>query len=65
MYEFHYKHINRKYGAELLLKDTDSLVYEIETFMKIFWKIKIYLILKIIHEIQSFSILPLRKFLVK
>ena len=65
MYEFRYKHINRRYGTELLLKDTDSLVYEIETFMKIFRKIKIYLILKIIHEIQSFSILPLRKFLVK
>ena len=65
MYEFRYKHINRRCGTELLLKDTDSLVYEIETFMKIFRKIKIYLILKIIHEIQSFSILPLRKFLVK
>ena len=33
MYEFHYKHVKRKYGgkAKLLCTETDSLTYEIET----------------------------------
>ena len=31
MYEFHYKYIKRKFSANLLLIDTDSLFYEIET----------------------------------
>ena len=30
MYEFHYGYVKRKYNAKLLLKDTDSLVYEIQ-----------------------------------
>ena len=31
MYEFHYKHIKRKFDSKLLFTDTDSLVYEIKT----------------------------------
>ena len=31
MYEFHYKYIKRKFCTNLLLTDTDSLFYEIET----------------------------------
>ena len=31
MYEFHYNYIKRQFNANLLFKDTDSLVYEIET----------------------------------
>ena len=33
MYEFHYKYIGRKYydKAKLLFKNTDGLVYEVET----------------------------------
>ena len=30
MYEFHYKHIKRKFNDHLLFTDTDSLVYDIE-----------------------------------
>ena len=31
MHEFHYNYIKRKFGANLLFTDTNSLVYEIET----------------------------------
>ena len=30
MYEFHYNYIKKKYNANQLFKNTDSLVYEIE-----------------------------------
>ena len=63
-YEFHYKYIKRKFSPYLLFTDTNSLVYEIEIkrmFMKIFMKIKICLIFVIIHRIQSFLILLIKK----
>ena len=31
VHKFHYKNIKRKYNANLLFTDTDSLVYEIKT----------------------------------
>ena len=31
MYQFHHKYIKKKYSANLLFTDTDSLVYEIKT----------------------------------
>ena len=31
MYEVHYSYIKRKFSADLLFTDTDSLVYEIKT----------------------------------
>ena len=48
---FHYKRIKRKFDANLLLTDTDSLVYETET-RKIFMKTKTCLNLANIHKIQ-------------
>ena len=45
MYEFHYKYIKSKFDANLLLTDTDSLVYEIKTnyVYESFYKDKILL----------------------
>ena len=53
MYKFHYKYIKRKYSANLLFTDTDSLVYEskIEDVYEDFLKTRICLILVIIHKI--------------
>ena len=31
MYEFHQKYITRKFSANLLFTETDSLIYEIKT----------------------------------
>ena len=31
MYDFYYNYIKKKYNANLFFKDTDSVVYEIET----------------------------------
>ena len=60
------KHL-KKCDAKLSFTDTDSLIYKIKTedFMKLFFKIKVYLILVTIQKIQSFSILSIRKKLVK
>ena len=53
MFKFHYKFIKRKYNDKLLFADTDSLVYDIKTeyVYEDFYKIKICLILVIIHEL--------------
>ena len=52
MYKFHYKYIKSKYNAKLLLTDTDSLVYEIETddVYEDFYRDKTCLFLVIIHK---------------
>ena len=67
IYEFHYKYIKRKYNAKLLFTDTGGLVMKLEEmmFMKIFMKIKICLLLVIIHEIQRFLFFLMKKLLVK
>ena len=67
IYEFHYKYIKRKYNAKLLFTDTGGLVMKLKErmFMKIFMKIKICLLLVIIHEIQRFLFFLMKKLLVK
>ena len=47
MYNFHYKVTKKKFKAELLFTDTDSLTYEInqKMFMKNFLNINVCLIL--------------------
>ena len=66
IYEFHYKYIKRKCNAKLFT-DTGGLVMKLEgrMFMKIFMKIKICLLLVIIHEIQSFLFFLMKKLLIK
>ena len=63
MYEFYYKYIKRKFNANLLFTDTDSLVYEVEAdyvYEKFGRDIKICLILVTIRKIQSFLILLIK-----
>ena len=63
MYEFHYKYIKRKYNANLLFTDTDSLVDEIKTkdIYEDFKKTKVHLILVTTRKILSFLILSIKK----
>ena len=60
MYEFHYKYIKTKYNAKLLFTDT---VYKIKTddVYEDFYEDKSFLILVMIHEIQSFFYLVSNK----
>ena len=59
--------VKEKNTAKLLFRDTDSLVYTSKTddVYEIFIKIKICLILVIIHDIRDFLILLIKKQLVK
>ena len=63
MYKFYYKYIRTKCNnsVKFLFTDTDGLVYELKQmiFIKIFMKIRIFLILVTIHKIQSFLILSI------
>ena len=63
MYEFHYKYIKRKYNANLLFTDTDSLIYEIKTedVYEDFYKDKNLFDLVTIRKIQSFLVLSIKK----
>ena len=58
MHEFHYKHIKN-----LKLKKMLNCCLQTEMFLKIFMKIKVYLILVTIHKIQIFLILSIKKLL--
>ena len=66
MYVFHYKYIKRNL-ADLLFTDIESFVYEIkrDDVYNDFYKDKMCLILVIIHKIQSFLILLIKKLLTK
>ena len=63
MYEFHYKYIKRKYNANLLFTDTDSLIYEIKTedVYEDFYKDKNLFDSVTIRKIQSFLVLSIKK----
>ena len=72
MYGFHYNFMKKNFDAELLITDTDSLVYEIksEYVYKEFYKMerfiyKIRLILVAIQKIQGFLIALIKKLLGK
>ena len=66
MYDFHLKFIKKNFYAELLITDTDSLIYEIKSEdMKKFLNGKIYLILAAIQKIQKFLIVLIKKLLAK
>ena len=67
MYDFHYNFNKKKFNAELLFADTDSLTYEIksENVYKEFLNGKICLTLVIIKKIQSFLMMLIKKLLAK
>ena len=67
MYDFHYNFHKKKFNAELLFADTDSLTYEIksENVYKEFLNGKICLTLVIIKKIQSLLMMLIKKLLAK
>ena len=67
MYDFYYNFIKKKFSAELLFADTDSLAYKMksENVYEEFLSRKICLTLVIIHKIQSFSMMIIKKLLAK
>ena len=67
MCEFHYGYFKRKYNAKLLFRDTDSLVYEIKSkdISEDFHEDNNFLILVTFHEVQSSSIMLIKKVLAK
>ena len=67
MYDFHYSFIKKRFNAELLLSDTDSLTYKIksEDIYEEFLSTNICLILVTIRKIQSFLTRLIKKLLVK
>ena len=67
MYDFHYNFIKKKFDAELLFTDTDSLTYERKS-ENLYEKVlhgKICLTLVIIQKIQSFLMRLIKKLLAK
>ena len=67
MYDFHYNFIKKKFNAELLFTDTDSLTYEIksENVYEEFFKWKALFDLVSIQKIQSFLMRLIKKLLAK
>ena len=67
MYDYHYNFIKKKFDAELLFTDTDSLTYEIksENVYEEFLSGKICLTLVVIQKIQSFLMRLIEKLLDK
>ena len=66
-YDFHYNFIKKKFDAELLFTDTDSLTYERKS-ENLYEKVlhgKICLTLVIIQKIQSFLMRLMKKLLAK
>ena len=67
MYDFHYNFIKKKFDAELLFTNADSLAYEIrsENVYNELFKRKICSILVIIQKIRSFMMIVMKKLLAK